>query len=69
MARFLQLQAGSAIRPLSSGAASAMHEEIEPLLGGIVWQVRGLPLRMPFLDVFAPFATTAELLNVTGLGK
>ena len=65
----MQWQVGIAIRLLSSGVANGMHEETEPMRGGIVWLVRGRPLLMPSPDGFAPFATTREPLNVTGLGN
>ena len=61
--------AGIATQRRSFGVESGMHAGIEPMHGGIVWEVPVPPLLTSFLDVFARFAITEGLLNRTGVGN
>lgn len=47
----------------SFGVESGMHAEIEPMHGGIVWEVPVPLLLMSSLGSFARFATTEGLLK------
>ncbi len=53
----------------SLGAANAMLVATGPTLDATAWEAQEQLRRMRFLDAFARFATTAEPLNATGLGK
>src|SRR2546421_12754499 len=62
-------RAGIVIQHHSLGAANAMLVATGPTLDATAWEAQEQLLRMHFLDAFAPFATTAEPLNATGVGN